>query len=298
MEEIKVGIIGLDTSHTIQFTQRLQAPDCPPDQRVEGMKVVNCLRFPSPFQSEPDQDKRQSQLEEWGVKVTTLPEETLSGADVIMLEINDPSLHLKYFRMAADTGKPVFLDKPPADTLKNARELFRIAREKKTKVFSASSLRFAPQVIQLPREISRPKIGGAIGPLGLAPAGSSIVWYGIHTVEMVQAIMGTGAKKVFARKDPMGVSGIIEYEDGRRATVQLNEGIWHYAVMGLDDKAVKFLPVDSSRLYTDLLKKIVAFFQGGKAPVSLEESLEVQAILEALEKSVNTGRENCLENQG
>ncbi|MFH1903705.1 MAG: Gfo/Idh/MocA family oxidoreductase [Candidatus Omnitrophota bacterium] len=294
MEEIRAGIIGLDTSHTIEFTRRLQAPDCPPDQRVEGMNVISCLRFPSPFQSEPDQDKRQEQLEQWGVKVSGKLEEVLNGTDVFLLEINDPSLHLDYFKKVMDAGKPIFLDKPPADTLKNAQDIFRLAREKNLKLFSASSLRFAPQVIQLPREIPQPKIGGALGPLGKAPAGSSIVWYGIHTVEMIQAVMGTGAKKVFGRRDPMGISGIIEYGDGRRATIQLNEGIWHYAVLGLNDKVIKFLPVDASRLYTDLLKKIVEFFRGGEPPVSFEESLEVQAILEAIEKSVNTGREQSL----
>ncbi|MFH2068519.1 MAG: Gfo/Idh/MocA family oxidoreductase [Candidatus Omnitrophota bacterium] len=294
MKELKAGIIGLDSSHTIEFTRRLQAPGCPSDQKVEGMKVVSCLRFPSPFQAEPDQDKRQNQMEEWGVKVTGVPEDVLSGVDVIMLEINDPSLHLDYCKKIMDAGKPIFLDKPPADNLRNAQDIFRLARENKVKIFSASSLRFAPQVIKLSREIPQPKIGGALGPLGLAPAGSSIIWYGIHTVEMVQAVMGLGAKKVFGRRDPMGVSGIIEYGDGRRATVQLNEGVWHYAVMGLNDKAVKFLQIDVSRLYTDLLKKIVEFFQGADPPVSLEESVEVQAILEALENSVNTGKEQLL----
>lgn len=291
MQELRAGIVGLDTSHTIEFTRRLQASDCASDQRVEGMNVTSCLRFPSPFQSEPDQDKRQVQLEQWGVKVTSVLEEVLNRADVLLLEINDPSLHLDYFKKIMDAGKPIFLDKPPADTLKSAQEIFRIARENKVKVFSASSLRFAPQVIQLPQEIPQPKVGAALGPLGKALAGSSINWYGVHTVEMVQAVMGTGAKKVFSRRDPMGVSGIIEYGDGRRATVQLNEGVWHYAVMGLDDKVVKFLPVDASHLYTDLLKKIVEFFRGGEAPVSFKESLEVQAILEAIEESVNTGRE-------
>jgi len=294
MRELKAGIIGLDTSHTIEFTRRLQAPDCFSDQKVEGMKVISCLRFPSPFQSESDQDKRQVQLEQWGVKVSRKLEEVLNGVNVLLLEINDPSLHLDYFKKIMDVGKPIFLDKPPADTLKNAQEIFRCAREKNIKLFSASSLRFAPQVIQLPREISQSKVGGALGPLGKAPAGSSIVWYGIHTAEMVQSVMGIGAKKVFGRRDPMGVSGIIEYGDGRRATIQLNEGIYHYAVMGLNDKVVKFLPVDASCLYTDLLKKIVEFFRGGEAPVSLEESVEVQAILEALEKSVDTGRETEL----
>ena len=294
MKELKAGIIGLDTSHTIEFTRRLQAPDCVPDQRVEGMNVISCLRFPSLFQTEPDQAKRQEQLEQWGVKVTRNLDEVLNRVDVLLLEINDPSLHLDYFKKIMDAGKPIFLDKPPADTLKNAQEIFRLAREKNIKLFSASSLRFAPQVIQLPREIPQPKVGGALGPLGKAPAGSSIVWYGIHTVEMLQAIMGVGAKKVFGRKDPMGVSGIIEYDNGRRATIQLNEGIWHYAVMGLNDKVMKFLPVDDSRVYTDLLKKIAEFFRGDEAPVSFEESLEVQAILEAIEKSVDTGREQIL----
>jgi hypothetical protein len=111
---------------------------------------------------------------------------------------------------------------------------------------------------------------------------------------MIQAVMGIGAKKVFGRRDPMGVSGIIEYGDGRRATVQLNEGIYQYAVMGLNDKEVKFLQVDASNLYADLLKKIVKFFQGGEAPVSPEESLEVQAILEALDTSVSTGEEQVI----
>ncbi|MFA5860033.1 MAG: hypothetical protein WC955_13310, partial [Elusimicrobiota bacterium] len=69
-KELKCAIIGLDTSHTIAFTQRMQAPDCKPEHKVQGMKVINAMRFPSAYQSEPDQDKRQVQLEGWGVKVT------------------------------------------------------------------------------------------------------------------------------------------------------------------------------------------------------------------------------------
>lgn len=291
MEEIRAGIVGLDTSHSIEFTRRLQAPDCPADQKVEGMKVVNCLRFPSPFQSEPDQDKRQNQMEAWGVKMVGSMDELLKAADIILLEINEPGFHRDYFQKVADAGKPVFLDKPPADTLENAREIFRLAAEKKTRLFSASSLRFAPQVVQLSQEVSQPKIASASGALGKAPSGSSIVWYGVHTIEMIQAVMGVGAKALLARRDPLGLAGIIEYSGSRRAIFQLNDSVYRYAVSAQNEKDLKFLPVDSSRLYADLLKRIVAFAKGGEPPVSFEESIEIQAILDAIEKSVTTGKE-------
>lgn len=68
--EIKIAIVGLDTSHSIEFTKRLQAPDCPAEMRVPNMKVVSCLRFETPFQNKEGLDARQAQLESWGVKVT------------------------------------------------------------------------------------------------------------------------------------------------------------------------------------------------------------------------------------
>ena len=39
------GNIGLDTSHSVEFPRRMQAPDCPEKNKVEGLKAVTCLRF-------------------------------------------------------------------------------------------------------------------------------------------------------------------------------------------------------------------------------------------------------------
>lgn len=295
MQNLKVGIIGLDTSHSIEFTRRLQAPDCPPDQKVEGMKVLTCLRFPSAFQSEPDQDKRQKILEGWRVKVTKNLEETVAGVDVLMLEINDPGLHLEYFQQLVGLGKPIFVDKPPADTVANAKEIGRLAKEKKVKIFSASSLRYTPHLAQIIREQMNPKIVMAIGPLGIAPKGSSIVWYGVHAVEMLQQVMGLGAKKAFAYQDTLGIMAFLEYSNTRRGLIQLTEGDYQYGIMAQDAKTKKFYNVDTSRLYTDLLNKIRDFFNGAKLLVSWEESVEVQAILNAIDQSVNTGKKVQIE---
>jgi predicted dehydrogenase len=295
MAMLNIGIIGLDTSHSIEFTRRIQAPDCPPDQKVKGMKVVTCLRFPSAFQSEPDQDKRQQILESWGVAVTKNLDEATCDVDALMLEINDPGLHLEYFQKIVNIGKPIFVDKPPADTVANAQEIGRLAKEKKIRIFSASSLRFGPQVLQIAKEMPQAKICFSIGCLGKAPKGSSIVWYGVHVVEMLQQVMGIGAKKAYACKDAIGIMAIIEYSYNRRGLIQLTEGDYQYGIMAQDAKTKKYYNVDSSRLYTDLLNRIRDFFNGAKPAVGWEESVEVQAILNAIDQSVTTGKEVQIE---
>jgi len=295
MEGLNVGVIGLDTSHSIEFTRRIQAPDCPPDQKVDGMKIVTCLRFPSAFQSEPDQDKRQKILEDWGVKVTRNLDEATCDIDALLLEINDPGLHLEYFQKIVHIGKPIFVDKPPADTVANAQEIGKLAKEKKVRIFSASSLRFGPQVLQIAKEMPQSKICLSIGCLGKAPKGSSIIWYGVHAVEMLQQVLGLGAKKTYACKDAIGIMAIIEYSYNRRGLIQLTEGDYQYAIMAQDAKSKKFYNIDSTRLYTDLLNRIRDFFNGGKESVSWEEAVEVQAILNAIDQSVTTGKETQIE---
>jgi len=296
MGEVKVGIIGLDTSHTIEFTRRAQAPDCPEDHKVEGIKIINCMRFPSSYNSEEDQDKRQTQMEQWGVKVTKNIDEALEGVDAIMMEINNPALHLKYFTQMLDKvkGRPVFMDKPIADTFKNAKEIVDTIKKKQLKIFSASSLRFAPLIEQIAKEVPSPKVGFATGPLGKAPEGSSVVFYGVHTVEMLERIMGRGAKKVFAQESPLGVGATIEYSDGRRGFVQFNEKNWIWAALALDENGAKSYVIDGTYLYTILLKKIVEFFNGGDAPVQVDDTFEIQAILNAIDDSIASGKEQIL----
>ena len=63
MKKIKTAIIGLDTSHSIQFTMRTQAPECEKDQKVEGLEIISCMRFETPFQDKKGLDERTAQLE-------------------------------------------------------------------------------------------------------------------------------------------------------------------------------------------------------------------------------------------
>ncbi len=294
-KDIRVAIIGLDTSHTIEFTKRMQAPDCPADQKVTGLRAVTCLRFGTPFQNEEGLNNRQKQMETWGVKVTTDLKEAVADCDALMLEINDAAYHLEYVERCAGLGKPMFLDKPLADTIANGKKIVKIFQSKKTKVFSSSSLRFVPQLLDAAGKMPKPLFATAYGPLGIAPAGSSIVWYGVHSFEMLQRAMGRGAQKVWTKKDAAGVTCVVTYPDQRRGIVELSEGAWVFGG-GLRDKEKSFpYVVDMGRAYSDLLVQIEKFFRTGELPVTMADTVEVMALLDAAQKSLDSGKEEPVE---
>ena len=289
--EIKVAVIGLDTSHAIELPRIMQAPDTPKDQRVAGLRVTRCMRFETPFQNKAGLDERQKQLEQWGIKVTESFDEAIADCDALMLEINDPAPHLEYFRKCAGLGKPMFLDKPLADTMAAGEKILAEARTHGTRFFSASSLRFVPELEAACRAIPQPAACTVFGPLGKAPAGSSIVWYGVHAFEMLQRAMGLGAQKVSAYRDASGAVVTVSYKDGRRGVVELTEGAWIYGgTLRTKEKAAPFF-VDMGRAYHDLVAHIAAFFQGGSTPVALDATREIMGMLDAAERSAHSGRE-------
>lgn len=295
---IRVALIGLDTSHTIEFARRIQAPDCADDQKVSGLQAVSCLRFATPFQSEEGLNERQAQLESWGIKVTTDFDEAIENCDALMLEINDPSFHQEYFARCAELGKPIFLDKPLAENLEAGRAIVELAKTKNIPFFSASSLRFVPQLANACSEMPTPQFVHVFGPLGQAPSGSSIVWYGVHSFEMLQRALGNGAQSVRVFEDKAGVTAIISYEGNRRGIVELNNGAYVYGGSLRDAKRAVPFVADMTYAYRDLLVLVEAFFRTGKAPVTTSDTLEIMALLEATERALQSGREEMINSRG
>lgn len=291
---LKVAVIGLDTSHSIQFPKRMQDPACPPDQKVPGLRAVTCLRFETPFQDKKGLDERQAQLESWGVRVTTRFEEAVADCDAIMLEINDGSYHLEYFKKVATLGKPVFLDKPLATTLADGRAILRLMQKHKTRVWSGSSLPFCPEVDATRSMFTTIQRAHVFGALGDAPAGDALVWYGVHTFEMLQRIMGGGALSVRALETKNSILALVDYGAGREGVVETIRGSWLYGgrIQGLMNKDPKVIPFmcDTTYSYRDILRLIKAFFQGGAAPVDLCTTLEGLAMMIAGRKSIETGK--------
>lgn len=285
--ELKIGIIGLDTSHTVAFTTLLQGKNTPAEQRIEGMRVVHAMRFPSPFQDEKGQNERQAQMEALGVVMKGNVAELARGMDAIFLEINDPAQHLPFFRQVAGLGLPVFIDKPLAGTLAEGRQIVELAKAKQTNAWSSSSLRYvralAAARAQLP---TPPTFCNVFGALGKAAAGSDVVWYGCHVTEMLVTAMGVGAQSVTAVQDPVGIVAVVSYPNGRRAVAEYSSGSYKYGGRVQAGNDVFYFDNGTEVLYYNLLVVIKRWLDTGALPVTLDESLEVQAIMEAVERSL------------
>ena len=286
-KELQIGIIGLDTSHTVAFTKLLQGKDTPAEQTIEGMRIAHALRFPSPFQDEKGQNERQAQMEALGVTMKATVPELAAGMDALFLEINDPALHLDFFRQVAGLGLPVFIDKPLAANLADGRDLVALAKERRTNTWSSSSLRFVRALVAARKKIPAvPTFCNVFGALGKAAAGSDVVWYGCHVTEMLVTAMGVGAQAVTAIEDPAGVVAVVSYPNNRRAIAEYSRGSYKYGGRIQAGNEVLYFDNTGDVLYYNLLVEIKRWLDTGVAPVSLEESLEVQAIMEAVEQSL------------
>ena len=291
-EKLKLAIIGLDTSHAVEFPKLIQDPATPPERRIEGLQVTRCLRFSTPFQSEEGLNQRQAYLESIGVEVTTDFDYAVGDCDVISININDPAFHLEYFEKCAKLGKRIFLDKPVADNLENTVKIFEIAKENNVEFCSASSLRFDVDFLEGCERNPNVSSLHVWGPVGCAAAGSSIIWYGVHAFEMLQRGMGRGAATVTVSTDRNGYLCHVIYKDGRRGIVELTRNNYEYGAVfrnnsGFADK------IDVTRripYYRQQLLAVLEFFKTGKEPNTLEDTFEVMAMLDAADRSAVTGR--------
>jgi predicted dehydrogenase len=285
----KVGIIGLDTSHSVAFTKSLNAPD--PLPALRGYKVV--AAYPKGSADIESSVKRiagyTEDVKKMGVEIVDSIEALLQKVDVVLLETNDGRPHLLQALQVLKAGKPMFIDKPVAGSLKDAIAIYKAAKQFKVPIFSSSSLRYMESV----QEIVKGKIGKVLGADTFSPATiekthPDLFWYGIHGVEILFSVMGTGCQQV-SRVHTNDTDIVIgTWKDGRTGTFRgTRTGKHDYGGTVYGDKGN--LSLGPFNGYDNLLAQIIEFFRTRKLPVSPEETLEIYAFMEAADESKRKG---------
>lgn len=277
----KVGIIGLDTSHSVAFTKLLNAEDKKPEH--EGFKIV--AAYPHGSRTIESSYTRIpgyiEEVEKYGVEVVNSIDDLLSKVDCVMLETNDGNMHLEQAEKVFKAGKIVFIDKPIGANLAQAIAIFELAKKYDVPVFSSSTLRYSKQNVKL-RNGEYGKVLGAdcYSPAQDEPSHSDFTWYGIHGVETLFTIMGTGCKSV-NRMSAEGTDVVVGlWDDGRIGTFRgLRTGKSGYGGTAFTENG--FQAVGPAEGYADLLVSILEFFKTGVAPVSEKETLEIFTFMEA-----------------
>jgi len=291
--EIRVGIIGCDTSHVTAFTKLLNDKNDP--NHVPGARVIAAFKGGSPdIESSRNRIERfTTELQEkWGVEIVGSIEELCRKVDAVLLESVDGRPHLNQVRPVLAAKKRVFIDKPFTAGYADAHEIVRLAREAGVPFFSTSSLRFAADLQAIKSSDKHGGITGAstFGPAPTEPHHPDLFWYGIHAVEMLYTLMGTGCETVM-RTYTNGADVVVgKWKDGRIGTMRgIREGKQDYGAVAFGKKASLQTPLPVKSDYRPLVIEIVKFFQTGIPPVQPEETLEIMAFMEAADLSKARG---------
>jgi hypothetical protein len=292
--DLRVGLIGLDTSHVTHFLGLLNEPAN--KDNVPGAKIVAAFKGGS-----PDIESSRSRLEgytktaveKYGVKMYDTIEELAQNVDAVIILSLDGRTHLDQFRRTLAAKKPVAIDKMLAASLKDAVEIARLAREAKVPIYSASSLRYTVDSPTVKMDKTAQLLSVySFGPAELEPHHGDLFWYGIHAVQALYAVIGPGCEKVVRThtKTTDVVTGV--WSDGRVGTMQGNrstagKGFGGYGVTAITSKGV--VTGGEKTGYRPLLEAYVKFFQTGIAPVPIETMIEYHAFMEAADESKRRG---------
>ena len=147
--QVKIGIIGLDTSHSIAFTKFINGKD--KKDEYKDFQIVAAYPYGSKtIKSSYDRIPGYiEQVKEMGVEIVPSIAGLLEKVDCVLLETNDGNLHLEQAYEVFKAGKIMFIDKPIGGNLAQAIAIFELSREYNVPIFSSSALRYVPESQQL-----------------------------------------------------------------------------------------------------------------------------------------------------
>ena len=288
--KIRVGVIGLDTSHSIAFTKLLnEEGDKSP---FKNLQVVCAYPHGSAdIESSVSRIPKYSKdMQSMNVKIVDSIDELIGQVDAVLLETNDGRPHLEQVIPVLKAGKPVFVDKPMAASLEDVIAIFEASYHFETPVFSSSSLRYVKSAMAARKGELVGKVLGCttFSPATIEKTHPDLYWYGIHGVEQLYTVMGRGCDYVqrSSTESTDVVTGV--WKDGRIGTFRgTRSGPHKYGgtVFGEKGQASS----GGSEGYRWLVEEIAKFFARRSEAVDPEETIEIYAFMSAADISKQKG---------
>ena len=290
-EPLRVGMIGLDTSHAPAFAKLINAEGN--EGALGQLRVVAAFPGGSPdLPSSRDRvDGFTKQLGDMGIEIFDSIDTLLPKVDAVLLESVDGRVHLSQVLPVFKARKPVFIDKPLAADLADALAIDLAAQKYDARWFSSSSLRFSPGILMYrsgETKAGKPQGVVAWSPCSLDPTHSDLFWYGIHGVEILFTTMGTGCEQV-TRIGTEGTDVAVGiWENGRIGTFRgLRDGKQDYGLVVFGEQAIEL--GGKYEGYRPLVEQIAEFFVNDTQPVSNAETIEMMAFMQAADRSGELG---------
>lgn len=292
---IRVGAIGLDSSHTLQFSRRIYALHAQGQTKCLVTSCWDGQASSDPRASDTNTELAAAPIRALGIHFTKSLDELLSSVDAVMILTVDGHRHFDLAMNALIRRLPTFIDKPLTCSAAEAALLLQFTRAHNARCYSASALRF---IEKLPDD-SNTSLGrlvsiNASGPFEETAQMPGLWYYACHTFEFVDSLWprAGGVHRIRARRTDSGHQIDLEYHDGRTAVIGLDQtGTAPFTALLRGEVSSTSFEADLSSTYDRLVASICRFFEGYLPPFPLENIAETIAVIESAHQSLARGGE-------
>ena len=216
-------------------------------------------------------------LSEWcaahGLIAAKSIEEVVEKCDAVsVLAPANPEVHARLAEIPLRSGKPVYVDKPFADSLAAAEKMFEIAEKHSTPLMTSSALRFSDGLFSGEVRKMDPFVFCTAG------GGRSFPEYAIHQLEMIVSVMGTEVQGMELTGNAEKLFLNLQYSGSRLATAVYAPALpFEFHAICPDGRTLHHAASGYWEQFTDSL---LDFFATGISPIPHEQTLCIAGLLE------------------
>lgn len=287
---LRLGIIGVDSSHSVEFTSRINHLDIASQYCVEGARVTGIWADPECCSGSRAR-KFTSRLHGWDIPFVASLDQLFQESDAALILSVQGRKHEDQVQACLAAGLPCFVDKPLACDLSAAQRIAAFSQHSGKLCWSSSALRFAEETINCRNLLrtSQPELS-TWGPALLSEENPGLFHYGIHGIELLLSLMGIGAEWVQSRSGQSGELITIGWADGRIGTYRgLRTASRRYGLQAFTPERMIMEEVSTRYAYRNLCQTIIQAFKDDVAPVPLAETIEIITIIAAANTSLDQG---------
>ena len=214
--------------------------------------------------------------EQKGIRHSPSIEDLVESTDgIVVLSPDHPEHHFRLSQLPLRSGKPVYIDKTFAPDAATAIELFRIADESGTPLYSTSALRYAVEF-----ETQKLDTYSSAEYVALATRGpGNFDNYSIHQLEMIVRTMGPGAVSAAAVGSTKSPCIVFDYGNDRSVLLHCIGDT--FTLSAVRDSGATSVAVVTENFWPGFIRDLLGFFDSRKPPVPKEETIAAVAMYEA-----------------
>ena len=282
---IRIGIVGAENSHSVAIAKTLNIA-----KAVPGCRVVAIWGETPAFAAKSAEAGKIP-------AIVKRPADMLGKIDAAVVDHRHGKYHLPAVEPFLKAKLPMFIDKPFCYRLAEGKKFLARARRMKVPVTSFSTVPLSKSFKGFAKAVSKAKgvcAASSCGPCDLNSQYGGIFFYGIHQVDVLLELFGTAVTAVGVDKPVKGPQAVatLFFKDGLTASMHCLTG-WstgfQLSVVTENGPLAVRLESDPNPYLTGI-QTFCRMFKTGREPVDHKRFLAPIAVLEAMEKSVKTGK--------